>query len=209
MGLFPIKIERVDENGNKQTLVFENIAEAIAELTGLLAQIAFDADTAVNVATRATGEALGAKAASLQVGSYVKAIIDHMGFQTQSTAIDVPVSVTLGAVGLDGKLQESELKDFLKPSSQKVIGIKNTDPVDSRLTLQRILQNTEIARAALYRPLKPKVEENALTGDAIKTEKVEEKKRVDKQWDAFKLRMEKHTGGTKVDIDDGDKDQKL
>ncbi|MGL4617915.1 MAG: hypothetical protein ACRCZS_02485 [Chroococcidiopsis sp.] len=207
VGLFPIKIKRVDENGQEQTLVFENIAEAIAELTGLLAQIAFDADTAVNVSTRATGEALGAKAAALQAGSYLKAIIDHMGFQTQSVAIDVPVSVTLAATGLDGKLQESELKDFLKPSTQKVIGIKNTDPVDARLTWQRILQNTEIARAALYRPLKPNIAENTLTGDGIKTEKTEEKKRVDKQWEAFKLRMEGHTAGTKVDIDDGNQEQ--
>lgn len=203
VGLFPIKIERTDENGQKQTLTFENIAEAIAELTGLLSQIAFDADTAVNVATRATGEALGAKAAALQVGSYVKAIIDHMGFQTQHMSIDVPVSVTLGAVGLDGKLQESELKDFLKASTQKVVGLKNTDPVDMRLILRRILEDGEIARAALFRPLKPNPADNTLTGDGIKAEKVEEKKRVDKQWEAFKLRMEGHTAGTKVDIDDG------
>lgn len=112
VGLFPIKIERTDENGQKQMLKFENIAEAIAELTGLLAQIAFDADTAVNIGTRATGEAVGAKAAALQAGSYLKAITDYMGFQGQAVSIDVPISVTPGAVGLDGKLQESELKDF-------------------------------------------------------------------------------------------------
>lgn len=207
VGLFPIKIERTDEDGQKQTLKFENIAEAIAELTGFLAQIAFDADTAVNVATRATGEALGAKAAALQAGSYLKAIIDHMGFQTQSMAIDVPVSVTLAATGVDGKLQESELKDFLKPSTQKVIGIKNTDPVDARLTWQRILQNTEIARAALYRPLKPNVAENTLTGDGIKAEKAEEKKRLDKAWEAFKTRIENHTTETKIDIDDRNQEE--
>lgn len=202
VGLFPIKIERTDENGQKQTLTFENIAEAIAELTGLLSQIAFDADTAVNVGTRATGEALGAKAAALQVGSYVKAIIDHMGFQTQHMSIDVPVSVTLGAVGSDGKLQESELKDFLKPSTQKAVGLKNTDPVDMRLILRRILEDGEIARAALFRPLKPNPADNTLTGDAIKQEKKAEKKRVDDAWEAFKLRYEGHTSGTKIDIDD-------
>lgn len=203
VGLFPIKIERVDENGQKQMLVFENIAEAIAELTGLIAQVAFDADTAVNVATRATGEAIGAKSAALQAGSYLKAIVDYMGFQGQAVSIDVPISVTPGAVGLDGKLQESELKDFLKPSTQKAIGFKNTDPVDQRLVLQRILQSGEISRAALFRPLKADQSQNPLTGDAIKADKTAEKKRIDDLWDAFKLRMEGHTGGTKVDIDDG------
>lgn len=205
VGLFPIKIERVDENGQKQMLVFENIAEAIAELTGLIAQVAFDADTAVNVSTRATGEAVGAKAAALQAGSYLKAIIDYMGFQGEPVSFDVPISVTPGAVGLDGKLQESELKDFLKPSTQKAIGFKNTDPVDQRLVLQRILQSGEISRAALFRPLKPDASKNPLTGDAIKADKAAEKKRIDDLWDAFKLRMEGHTAGTKVDIDDGTK----
>lgn len=118
VGLFPIKIERTDENGQKETLVFENIAEGMAEITGLLANVAFDADTAVNVATRATAEAVGAKIAALQAGFYLKAVVDYMGFQGQAATLTIPISCTPGAVGLDGKLQESELKDFLKPSTQ-------------------------------------------------------------------------------------------
>lgn len=202
VGLFPIKIERTDENGVKQMLVYENVAEAIAEITGLLAQIAFDADTAVNVATRAVAEAIGAKIAALQAGSYVNAIIDHLGFQTQSTALTVPISVTPGAVGLDGKLQENELKDFLTPSVKQAIGIKNIDPVDLRLILRRILEDGEIARAALYRPLKPNAKDNSLTGDAIKADKTKEKKRINDAWEAFKTRYEGHTAGTEIDIDD-------
>ena len=203
IGLFPIKIERTDENGNKQMLKFENIAEAIAEITGLLAAIAFDADTAVNVATRATAEAIGSKTAVVQAISYLKAIVDHMGFQGQTTSIDVPISVTPGAIGADGKLQENELKDFLKPSTQKTIGFKNTDPVDMRLILRRILEDGEISRAALYRPLKPEVSQNTLTGDAIKKEKTDEKARLNDLWEEFKKRYEGHTAGTKIDIDDG------
>lgn len=202
IGLFPIKIERTDENGAKQMLTYENVAEAIAEITGLLAQIAFDADTAVNVATRAVAEAIGAKIAALQAGSYVNAIIDHLGFQTQSTALTIPISVTPGAVGLDGKLQENELKDFLKPSTKQAIGLKNTDPVDQRLVLRRILEDAEIVRAALYRPLKPNAKDNPLTGDAIKADKAKDKKRVDDAWEAFKTRYEGHTAGTEIDIDD-------
>ncbi|WP_439566411.1 hypothetical protein, partial [Gloeocapsopsis crepidinum] len=202
IGLFPIKIERTDENGNKQMLKFENIAEAIAELTGLLAQIGFDADTAVNVSTRATAEAIGAKTAALQAISYLKAIIDYMGFQGQATSIDIPISVTPGAVGQDGKLQENELADFLNPSTQRAIGFKNTDPVDQRLILRRILEDTEISRAALYRPLKPNPEENALTGDAIKKDKEEEIRKLNDIWEAFKARYEGHIAGTKIDIDD-------
>lgn len=204
VGLFPIKIERTDEDGKKETLTFENIAEAIAELTGLLAQIAFDADTAVNVATRATGEALGAKAATIQCGSYLKAIIDYLGFQTQDIGIDVPISVTPGAVGLDGKLQESELKDFLKPSTQRTVGAKNIDPVDQRLVIQRILQNTEIGRHAVYKPLKPfQSGENRITGDGITEDRKKDRERANARWEAFKRRMEGHTTGTRVDIDDG------
>lgn len=206
VGLFPIKIERVNEDGQKEMLKFENIAESIAELTGLLAQIAFDADTAVNVATRSTAEAIGAKAAALQAGSYLKAIVDYLGFEGQAVSVDVPISVTPGAVGLDGKLQENELKDFLKPSVQKTIGYKNTDPVDQRLVLRRILEDGEIARAALFRPLKPDLDnQNRITGDAIKESNASDKKRLDEIWEAFKRRYEGHSSGTKVDIDDGDK----
>lgn len=206
VGLFPIKIERVNEDGQKEMLKFENIAESIAELTGLLAQIAFDADTAVNVATRSTAEAIGAKAAALQAGSYLKAIVDYLGFEGQAVSVDVPISVTPGAVGLDGKLQENELKDFLKPSVQKTIGYKNTDPVDQRLVLRRILEDGEIARAALFRPLKPDLDnQNRITGDAIKESNASDKKRLDEIWETFKRRYEGHTSGTKVDIDDGDK----
>jgi hypothetical protein len=209
VGLFPIKIERTNEDGQKEMLTFENVSEAIAEITGLLAQIAFDADTAVNVATRATGEALGAKAAVLQVGSYVKAIIDYLGFQTQDISIDVPISVTPGAVGIDGKLQENELGDFLKPSVQRTIGTKNSDPIDQRLIIQRILQNSEIMRHAVYKPLKPFESgvQNTITGDGIKEDRKKEKQREDKEWEKFVKRWEAHTSGTKIDIDDGDKNK--
>ncbi|MUL39343.1 hypothetical protein BWI75_24410 [Gloeocapsopsis sp. AAB1 = 1H9] len=206
IGLFPIKIERTDENGNKQMLKFENIAEAIAEITGLLAEIAFDADTSVNVGVHATAEAIGAKTAALQAVSYVKAVIDYMGFQGQATSFPVPISVTPGAVGLDGKLQESELGDFLKPSTQQAIGFKNTDPVDMRLVLRRILEDGEIARAALYRPLKPDADNvTRITGDGIKEDKVKEKEKLDNEWDKFIRRMEEHATGTKTDIDTDDK----
>lgn len=201
IGLFPIKIERTDENGNKQMLKFENIAEAIAEITGLLATIAFDADTSVNVGVHATAEAIGAKVAAVQASSQLKSIIDYLGFQGSHKPLNISISCTPGAVGLDGKLQETELKDFLKPSTQRAIGWECNERDDLHSILKRILFDSEIARAALYKPLKPPTSSaSSITGDAIREEINKEKQREDDEWEKFKTRI-KNQEGTNVDID--------
>lgn len=202
VGLFPIKIERTDENGVKQMLKFENIAEAIAELTGLLAEIAFDADTSVNVGVHATSEAIGAKVAAIQGNSYLKAISDYLGYQGSHKSIDVPISCTPGAVGTDDKLQENELGDFLKSSTQRAIGWECTERDDLHSIIKRILFDSEIARAALYKPLKPPKpgQTQPVTGDAIKADRRKEKDREDNEWDKFKTRI-KNQEGTGIDID--------
>lgn len=202
VGLFPIKIERTDENGVKQMLKFENIAEAIAELTGLLAEIAFDADTSVNVGVHATAEAIGAKVAAIQATSYLKSIVDYLGFQGSHQQISVPISCTPGATGLDGKLQENELENFLKSSIQKAVGWQCTERDDLHSILKRILFDAEISRAALYKPLKPPQPgtPQAMTGDAIKSDRVKEKRREDDEWEKFKTRI-KNQEGTGIDID--------
>lgn len=202
VGLFPIKIERTDENGEKQMLKFENIAEAIAELTGLLAEIAFDADTSVNVGVHATAEAIGAKVAAIQATSYLKSIVDYLGFQGSHQQISVPISCTPGATGLDGKLQENELENFLKSSTQNAVGWQCTERDDLHSILKRILFDAEISRAALYKPLKPPQPgtPQAMTGDAIKADRTKEKRREDDEWEKFKTRI-KNQEGTGIDID--------
>lgn len=202
VGLFPIKIERTDENGVKQILKFENIAEAVAELTGLLAEIAFDADTSVNVGVHATSEAIGAKVAAIQATSYLKAICEYLGFQGQPTAINVPISCTPGAVGIDDKLQENELEDFLKSSTQKAVGWECKERDDLHSIIKRILFDSEVSRAALYKPLKPEqlTQQTGFTGDAIKKDKIKEKQKDNDEWEAFKTRI-KNQEGTGVDVD--------
>jgi hypothetical protein len=206
VGLFPIKIERTDENGQKQMLVYENIAEAMAEITGLLAEIAFDADTSVNVGVHATSEAIGAKIAAVQGNSYLKSIVDYLGFQGSHKSINVPISCTPGAVGLDDKLQENELGDFLKSSTQKAIGWECTERDDLHSIIKRILFDGEIARAALYKPIKPPKPNTpqSMTGDTIKADRKKEKDREDKEWDLFKQRI-KNQEGTGIDIDINEK----
>lgn len=205
VGLFPIKIERTDENGDKQMLKFENVAEAIAELTGLLAEIAFDADTSVNVGVHATAEAIGAKIAAQQAGSYLKAIADYLGFQGEAATLTIPISCTPGATGTDGKLQENELEAFLRPSIQKAIGFECKEKDDLHSIIKRVLFDCEIARTALYKPLKPaQIATNVnLTGDAIKADRTKDEQKAEAEWDAFKLRTEAQTGtGIDIDIDD-------
>lgn len=204
-GMFPIKIERQNENGTKETLKLENLAETLAEFVGIYSKIAFDADTAVNVGIRAVAESIGARTAALQAGSYLKAIIDYLGFQTQPEAFPIKISCTIGATGVDGNLQESELEDFLKPSIQNVIGIDCKEQDDLHTIIKRILFDAEIARAALYKPLKPDKINNslAITGDGIKAHRKKEEEKVNKKWEEFKAKIEGQTNlPFKVDIDE-------
>lgn len=205
VGIFPIKIDRENEDGTKQTLKLENLAETQAELIGILAKIAFDADTSVNVGIRSTAEGIGARIAALQAGSYLKAIVDYLGFQTQSEPFPVKISCTIGAVGTDGNLQESELDDFLKPSTQNVIGIECREQDDLHTIIKRILFDGEIARAALYKPLKPdKINNNlSITGDGIKEHRKKEEEKINKRWEEFKAKIENQTNlPFKIDIDE-------
>lgn len=204
-GMFPIKIDKIDENGTKQTLKFDNLAETLAEFVGWYSKIAFDADTAVNVGIRAVAESIGARTAALQAGSYLKAIIDYLGFQTQPEPFPIKISCTIGATGVDGNLQESELDDFLKPSTQTVIGLDCKEQDDLHTIIKRILFDAEIARAALYKPLKPDKINNSLsiTGDGIKEHRKKEQKQTDKKWEEFKTKIEGQTNlPFKIDIDE-------
>lgn len=205
VGQFPVKIEREVSEGRTETLTYENIAEGMAEVTGLLAKIAFDADTAVNVGTRAIAEALGARISAQQAGSYLKAIIDYLGFHTQAKAFDMKISCTPGATGADNLLQESELEDFLKPSTQIVVGLECSEKDDLHTIIKRILFDAEIARAALYKPLKRNEAGTSLslTGDSIKDNTRKETAKTNAKWEEFKRRVEADTTlPFRVDIDE-------
>ena len=175
-GQFPIEIEVEDDSPDGKRLVqLDNIAESFANLFGLLATTAEDADASVNVGVHNLTEAIGGKVAALQAVSYLKGIADYLGYRGEEVPFQVPISVTPGEVGADGRLQNDELEDFLKPSKQMVIGYKCIDEEDITSMLARIRYGTEVTIAALSRPIRiPKdgeEDKNNYPGDALRQDR--------------------------------------
>ena len=204
IGSYPIKIKRTMPDKSEKEIKLDNVSEALVQMVGMLLEISTDADAAVNVGTRAIAEALGARTAALQNAEHLDAISDWMGFDKKNAEIEIKVSFTPGAVGDDGKLQDSELEDFLKPSTQKAVVVKAVEEGSFIKMIQRILYGTEVSIAALYRPYRPdKDGENAtVTGDGIREYKAKEKEKDEEKFTKLKQQIESQTGnaGMKIEI---------
>lgn len=143
-GEWPIDIAIVD-GAKRQPLRFENISEALAEITGLVIQTATDADAAVSVASHAAVAATKATTAAVIAQKNAECIIKFFGIRTGFGSIFVDSVIT----PMDSDSPNFNLKKFLTPSKQSVAFYTDDDPFDFQATLDRILRNSEIAKAAV------------------------------------------------------------
>jgi hypothetical protein len=141
---FPIDIAIVD-GAKRQPLKFENISEALAELTGLLIQTATDADAAVSVASHAAVAATKAQTAAVIAQKNAECLIKFFGVRTGYGSIFVDSVIT----PMDSDNPNFNLKKFLTPSKQSVAFFTDNDPFDFQAVLDRILRNSEISKSAV------------------------------------------------------------
>ena len=188
IGKFPREIPFFDDDGKQKKVEVKDLGHWCDEAYQLLAVTADDADSAVNVAFRAVVEAVHTKIVANQALDAVKANAEFLGYATQPKVKKLKLSVTPAAAGSDGKLQPQEMGDFLKRSTRNYASFECADKQRILPMMARILEDGEIARAALYRPLKPGLK--GVTGDSIK-ESRKKSKAADKQFDRFMKDMEK------------------
>lgn len=143
-GEWPIDIKIID-GAKRQPLKFENISEAFAEVTGLLIQTATDADAAVSVASHAAVAATKAQTAAVIAQKNAECIIKFFGVRTGYGSIFVDSAIT----PMDSDSPNFNLKKFLTPSKQSIAFYTDNDPFDFQATMDRILRNSEIAKAAV------------------------------------------------------------
>ncbi|MEG4294216.1 hypothetical protein Q5692_35680 [Microcoleus sp. C2C3] len=143
-GEWPIDIAIVD-GAKRQPLKFENMSEAFAELTGLVIQTAADADAAVSVASHAAVAATKSQTAAVIAQKNVECLIKFFGVRTGYGSIFVDSVIT----PMDSDSPNFNLKKFLTPSKQSVAFLTDVDPFDFQAVCDRILRNSEIAKAAV------------------------------------------------------------
>ncbi|WP_242027821.1 MULTISPECIES: hypothetical protein [unclassified Limnothrix] len=182
LGSWPRKVPFIDEKGKKKDVEFLHLGHAIDELTQIALTTAEDADAAVNVASRAVVEAVNGKIAAFQATDWAKANAKFLGYAAVPKAEKVRLAVTPAAAGANNKLENQEMADFLKPSFRFYQSVECQEKHDLLSIAKRTLEDGEIARAALFRPLKPTMA--GLTGESIREER-KKGKRSDKQWKQF------------------------
>jgi hypothetical protein len=202
VGSFPVKI-KVKDGGGTTDFRLENVSEAVAEIMGILFQVAADADAASNIALRATLEGLKAQTAATQNQSYLRAIVDALGVRTAPIPIEIKASINPSTISESGG--EISVKDVLQFCRQYAWGIKYNERDELIGILQRILFNSEIVRSVFYRDLKS----DRFTGDYIRDAKKAaenaEDPSVKKAWEAIEEdyligRLGKDEFGTEAEV---------
>ncbi len=205
-GQYPMEITTYTSDGSEKTATVYNQAHALSELFGLAIVIAEDADAVKNIAVRNIAETIKATISAKQAAEIAKANAKYLGYTGASKQRILKLTVTPSAVGPNNKLEQQELGDFLKPSTRNYIGWE-FEGDNLQGVLFRILEGVEIARAALFHPIKSGKAAARLTGDWIKGDNKKRAKQKDERWVEIKGRLKKRgakiteTKGIKKDAD--------
>lgn len=152
MGQWEIPIEVKDSDPTKpgdQPVGFKlpNMAEAIAEMFGLMLQTSVNSQILVNMNTRATLEIGQNKQQIFKTYMLALAIADHMGFDYKEVKHKLPMLFNINEEELDKLLKESELE---------VTAVEYTDSADLKAVSAELLQAAAIIRAVHFRKFDPK-----------------------------------------------------
>jgi hypothetical protein len=186
-GQFPIKIKYRDAQDKEQELILENIAETLAELTGLGLNIANDSDTSVAIGMKNLVETTKAANIALAASDYAKANAEYLGYRSKEYTREVPLTFTPKA---------ESMKEILKESKQKVVGFRFDDKEDLQEQINKLLLVSQMVKAALFMPWKPG---QKITGDWIKDQNEKIKTQGDEDWKALLRRLNNPEGIYKVE----------
>lgn len=147
MGQWEIPIEVKDSDPTKpgdQPVGFKlpNMAEAIAEMFGLMLQTSINSQILVNMNTRTMLEVGQNKQQIFKTYMLTLAIADHMGFEYKEVKHKIPMLFDISQDQLDKLLVEAELE---------TTAVEYTDSADLKIVLTELLQAAAIIRAVHFR----------------------------------------------------------
>lgn len=149
MGQFEIPIQIKDSDpttpgDQPKGLKIQNVAEGIAEATGLLLQIAYNSEALININTRTLLETGGDKIQNFKTYMLLEALSEYVGFKINE--VEKTVSLTF-------KPGEKELTNLLKEHQQKVIVADFDEKTDFQAVLMKLMEAASIIKARYFRKI--------------------------------------------------------
>lgn len=172
-GAWPLKINYKDAEGEESVVKLENTSEAIAELYGLLLNIAGESDLQTELVFKAITEAIGAKVAATNAYDYAKGNAEFLGYKGNSKNKEIPLTITPGA---------ENLKDSLKEGKKKLPRWQNEDQLDLVSLTTKILFAAEIIKSVFYQEYDA---ERGLYGETLADRRKDEQGQEEDRWRQF------------------------
>lgn len=176
-GRFPLNFtyKSKDDNGKdvSEVIKFDNIAECLLEMAGLIIDINNNTDVNTNIGLKTLAQAMKATSAASVATDFGKTIMDCLGFDYDEFERKITIPVTPDA---------TSLPQFLQDSNAKILGIKKPLLETNMKTLiNKVTVYAGIAAAAVGQ------KKEFITGDAIrdviKNKKAGAIEKYDKQWE--------------------------
>ncbi|MEA5447320.1 hypothetical protein VB780_01985 [Leptolyngbya sp. CCNP1308] len=146
LGKWPVGIP-IPTPAGTTTVGMPNVAEAVAEMVGMLVSQQVTAAQILNTSSRAMVQAGSATQQAHLAHLVAKANADFLGYENRPNSVDMPLTYTPGKDLSDGLLSES---------TAKIKGFENTDNTDIKAIFAELLQAAAIIRAVYWRKLDPK-----------------------------------------------------
>ncbi|MBW4482910.1 MAG: hypothetical protein KME14_10235 [Tildeniella torsiva UHER 1998/13D] len=143
LGKWPVGIP-IPTPAGTTTVGMPNMAEAVAEMVGMLVSQQVTAAQILNTSSRAMVQAGSATQQAHLAHLTAKANADFLGYENRPSAVEMPLTYTPGKDLSDGLLNESRAQ---------IKGFENTDNTDIKAILAELLQAAAIIRAVYWRKL--------------------------------------------------------
>lgn len=172
-GAWPLKINFKNAEGEESIVKLENTSEAIAELYGLLLNVASESDLQTELAFKAITEAIGAKVAATNAYDYAKGNAEFLGYKGNSKNKEIPLTITPGA---------ENLRDSLKEGKKKLPRWQNEDQLDLVSLTTKILFAAEIIKSVFYQQYDS---DRGLYGETLADRRKDEQGQEEDRWRQF------------------------
>ncbi len=182
IGEFPLKIEHINEDKEKNEIVFNNYSELASSIVGTLVNLSDYSNYNLNATLKSLAEARQAANAAILAVDYGKANARYLGYEGREKKRKIRMSFDP---------TKKELKKALKPSEQELISWVNQDKETLVGLIKRVLVSAEIIKAAFYKPYE---RGDKVTGEWIKESNDESKELQEEAWEEFKNKINNPTG---------------
>lgn len=150
-GFWPIKVPYIDGKGKEKAVTINDQSEAAYEMFGILSSIAEDANVAMQIGARNSVELIQTKTLASQIGALITSLVKFCGFKTTQKAKKLKIGFSPSKTLKDGVLDNREVEEYLTPSEWNYKITQLDEEVDLLEILERVLENTEMSRASIFR----------------------------------------------------------